>query len=92
MAYIRVIKSFRDLFRAWPMCRAPLEKGGPSCRENRGLPSFFFSSSLYRSSSSQRLSISGSRLGSPARMGKPLLLMFSVLLYSMMYLHILCVF
>ncbi len=64
------MKSLMDLFRAWPMCRPPLEKGGPSWRENRGLPSFFFSSSLYRSMSFQRWSMSGSRLGRPARMGK----------------------
>ena len=28
---------------AVPMWMLPLEKGGPSWRENRGLPSFFFS-------------------------------------------------
>ena len=40
------MKSLMVLFRAWPMWMLPLEKGGPSCREKRGCPSFFFSSSL----------------------------------------------
>ena len=68
------MKSLMDLFRAWPMCRLPLEKGGPSWREKRGLPSFFFSS--LRGTGPcffQRWSISGSRLGRPARMGKSVL-------------------
>ena len=46
MAAERFIKSLMHLLSAWPMCSAPLENGGPSWRENRGLPSFFFSSSL----------------------------------------------
>ena len=37
---------------------APLENGGPSCREKRGFPSFFFRSSWYTSSSSHLFSIS----------------------------------
>ena len=46
MAAERIIKSLMHLLSAWPMCSAPLENGGPSCRAKRGLPSFFFSSSL----------------------------------------------
>ena len=62
--------SLMDLFRAWPMCSAPLEKGGPSWREKRGFPSFFFRSWPYTSSSFHLASMTGSRLGSPARIGK----------------------
>ena len=72
--------SLRALFMAVPMWMPPLEKGGPSWRLKRGLPSFFFSSSLYTSCSCQRLSISGSRLGRPARMGKSVLGRLMVLL------------
>ena len=46
MAAERLRKSLMHLLSAWPMCSAPLENGGPSCSENRGLPLFFLRSSL----------------------------------------------
>ncbi len=75
-----MMMSFRILFSAWPMCVWPLAYGGPSWRTKGGSPFRRSSIARYRSISSHRASVSGSRWERFARIGKSVCGRFSVFL------------
>ena len=62
-AWYRVMKSFRILFKACPMCKSPFAYGGPSCNVNDSRFSFDssrFATCLYTLFSSHHFCMSGS--------------------------------